>query len=68
LNYLINEFFQKNEKLKNLFKNNNLNFDIEFLKLLCGEMIEFLFDKLSQIKYNYLKNDISFEDRSKKKI
>ncbi|KAG4094839.1 hypothetical protein H8356DRAFT_1343767 [Neocallimastix lanati (nom. inval.)] len=38
----------------------------KFLKLLCGEMIEFLFDKLSQIKYNYLTNDISYEDRWKK--
>ena len=28
-------------------------------------MIEFLFDKLSQIKYNYLTNDISYEDRWK---
>ncbi|KAG4082350.1 hypothetical protein H8356DRAFT_1342597 [Neocallimastix lanati (nom. inval.)] len=59
-------YSEKNKELKNLFKNNNLNFDIEFLKLLCGEMIEFLFDKLSQIKYNYLTNDISYEDRWKK--
>ncbi|KAG4083276.1 hypothetical protein H8356DRAFT_1382030 [Neocallimastix lanati (nom. inval.)] len=58
-------YSEKNKELKNLFKN-NLNFDIEFLKLLCGEMIEFLFDKLSQIKYNYLTNDISYEDRWKK--
>ncbi|ORY16675.1 hypothetical protein LY90DRAFT_517723 [Neocallimastix californiae] len=40
----------KSEELKNLLKNNNLNFDVEFLNLLCGKIIEFSFDKLSPIE------------------
>ncbi|KAG4092749.1 hypothetical protein H8356DRAFT_1278145 [Neocallimastix lanati (nom. inval.)] len=40
----------KSEELKNLLKINNLNFDVEFLNLLCGKIIEFSFDKLSPIE------------------
>ncbi|KAG4082500.1 hypothetical protein H8356DRAFT_1018924 [Neocallimastix lanati (nom. inval.)] len=41
---------EKNEELKNLLKISILNFDVEFLNLLCGKIIEFSFDKLSLIE------------------
>ncbi|KAG4083514.1 hypothetical protein H8356DRAFT_1748935, partial [Neocallimastix lanati (nom. inval.)] len=47
-NYCV--YSEKSEELKNLLKINNLNFDVEFLNLLCGKIIEFLFDKLSPIE------------------
>ncbi|ORY21674.1 hypothetical protein LY90DRAFT_707377, partial [Neocallimastix californiae] len=43
-------YSEKSEKLKNLLKINNLNFDVEFLNLLCSKIIEFSFDKLSPIE------------------
>ncbi|KAL6592996.1 hypothetical protein U3516DRAFT_649030 [Neocallimastix sp. 'constans'] len=47
-NYWI--YSEKNEELKNLLKISILNFDVEFLNLLCGKIIEFSFDKLSLIE------------------
>ncbi|KAG4092378.1 hypothetical protein H8356DRAFT_1002249 [Neocallimastix lanati (nom. inval.)] len=41
---------EKNEELKNLLKISILNFDVEFLNLLRGKIIEFSFDKLSPIE------------------
>ncbi|KAG4082651.1 hypothetical protein H8356DRAFT_1752989, partial [Neocallimastix lanati (nom. inval.)] len=42
-------YSEKSEELKNLLKISILNFDVEFLNLLRGKIIEFSFDKLSPI-------------------
>ncbi|KAL6589115.1 hypothetical protein U3516DRAFT_790609 [Neocallimastix sp. 'constans'] len=59
-NYWI--YSEKNEKLKNLLKNSNFNFNVKFLNLLCGKIVDLSFDKYSPIEYNYLKKDNSYKD------
>jgi hypothetical protein len=59
-NYWI--YSEKNEKLKNLLKNSNFNFNVKFLNLLCGKIVDLSFDYYSPIEYNYLKKDNSYKD------
>ncbi|KAL6625983.1 hypothetical protein U3516DRAFT_891001, partial [Neocallimastix sp. 'constans'] len=59
-NYWI--YSEKNEKLKNLLKNSNFNFNVKFLNLLCGKIVDLSFDNYSPIEYNYLKKDNSYKD------
>jgi len=55
-------YSEKNKELKKLLKNSNFNFDVKFINLLCGKIVDLSFDTYSQIEYNYLRKDISYKD------
>ena len=55
-------YSEKNKELKKLLKNSNFNFDVKFINLICGKIVDLSFDTYSQIEYNYLRKDISYKD------
>ncbi|KAG4081809.1 hypothetical protein H8356DRAFT_1319797 [Neocallimastix lanati (nom. inval.)] len=59
-NYWVNT--GSNDKLKNLIRENDFNFEIEFLSLLCGRIIKISYDKDSGIDDNFLRKDYSYRD------
>ncbi|KAL6589857.1 hypothetical protein U3516DRAFT_835987 [Neocallimastix sp. 'constans'] len=59
-NYWVNT--GSNDKLKNFIRENDFNFEIEFLSLLCGRIIKISYDKDSGIDDNFLRKDFSNGD------